>query len=229
MNKKTAGILLVLALCLIAGNARAHKLNLYAYQEGARLVGEGYFKGGVKAQKAIVKVLTGDGRVRAQSVTAKDGSFSLPIPKEPPPYTITMEDAQGHKAEFKISEVELGRAGSKAQPGSTSSTLQPKKTARVKAPAAEKTSAQPAAARVAPGLGRQEMETLVSNLLDEKLAPIKAQLARQAIEDQVSVRDVVGGLGWILGLVGIAAWFKSRRLPGASAASPPTANPDQEP
>ena len=52
---------------------------------------------------------------------------------------------------------------------------------------------------------------MVSRLLDQKLAPIKAQLAQQNAQDPVTLHDVVSGLGWILGLVGIAAWFMSRK------------------
>jgi nickel transport protein len=71
---------------------------------------------------------------------------------------------------------------------------------------------------VARALDLQELEAMVSRLLDQKLAPIKAQLAQQNAKDPVTLHDVVSGLGWILGLVGIAAWFLGRK---AKPAAPP--------
>jgi len=53
------------------------------------------------------------------------------------------------------------------------------------------------------------IEAAVSKAVDEKLAPLKLQLARMAEQDQSArMRDIIGGIGWIIGLVGIAAWFK---------------------
>ncbi|KAF0235177.1 MAG: hypothetical protein FD177_336 [Desulfovibrionaceae bacterium] len=53
------------------------------------------------------------------------------------------------------------------------------------------------------------IEAAVAKAVDEKLAPLKLQLARMAEQDQSArMRDIIGGLGWIIGLVGIAAWFK---------------------
>ena len=205
MKHKAAWILLLMALCLFSSEALAHKLNLYAYKEGSSFKGEGYYKGGQKAKKAVVKIMSKDGRMRAQSVTGNDGSFSLPIPKQPPPYTITMQDSEGHKAVFEIGEDQLDRARSEASRNAASDDPpHAENSGPVKGPVVD--------------ASRQELEAMVSRLLDQKLAPIKAQLARQAIEgEKVTVRDVVGGLGWILGLIGIAAWYSSRK----SKAGPP--------
>ncbi|MFP5223668.1 MAG: hypothetical protein ACLGSA_15355 [Acidobacteriota bacterium] len=53
------------------------------------------------------------------------------------------------------------------------------------------------------------VEAAVARAVDEKLAPLKLQLSRMAEQDQSArMRDIIGGIGWIIGLVGIAAWFK---------------------
>jgi len=57
-------------------------------------------------------------------------------------------------------------------------------------------------------------EAATAKALEEKLAPMKAQLARLSAESgSPGAREVIGGLGWIVGLIGLAAWFKR---PGAS-------------
>jgi len=45
------------------------------------------------------------------------------------------------------------------------------------------------------------------------LQPLRDDLAR--VEDRARVRDVVGGIGYIVGLMGIVSYFKARaRLKG---------------
>jgi nickel transport protein len=53
------------------------------------------------------------------------------------------------------------------------------------------------------------MEEVVNAALDAKLAPIKRAVLEQS-EAGPGMREIVGGIGWIFGLVGIAAYFKSR-------------------
>jgi nickel transport protein len=53
------------------------------------------------------------------------------------------------------------------------------------------------------------MEAAAARAVEEKLTPLKLELARMAEREQASrLRDIIGGIGWIVGLVGIAAWFK---------------------
>ncbi len=45
--------------------------------------------------------------------------------------------------------------------------------------------------------------------LDAKLSPIKRMLAEQT-EAGPNLRDIIGGIGWIFGLIGVAAYFRRR-------------------
>ena len=56
-----------------------------------------------------------------------------------------------------------------------------------------------------------EIEKALEKALDKKLAPIMRALAEMR-EQKVRLTDVLGGLGYIFGLVGAAAYFK--RKPG---------------
>ena len=58
-------------------------------------------------------------------------------------------------------------------------------------------------------LSPQELEQLLSAALEQKLAPIRHMLAEQ-YNAGPSLRDIIGGLGWLMGLAGLAAYFKSR-------------------
>jgi len=79
------------------------------------------------------------------------------------------------------------------------------------APAA---AAQDSAARAAPGAAAAQLpadiEKAIEKALDKKLAPILRTLAEMQ-EQKVRPTDVLGGLGYIFGLVGVAAYFKRPR------------------
>jgi hypothetical protein len=55
-----------------------------------------------------------------------------------------------------------------------------------------------------------ELEALIGKVLDEKLAPIKQALANRD-DGGPGLRDIIGGIGWIIGLMGLAAYLKYRR------------------
>ncbi len=194
MNKHLF-LMMICAIILLGGPGRAlaHKVNLYAYAEDGKLIGEGYFSGGRKAQKAVVKLLGPDGKELGQTKTDTKGAFTIPFPPGVAPLKLVLIAGEGHKGEFALTAQDLGVDEKKAQPPT------------VDAPELE-----------APAQGIKvdlaALENQMSRLLDRKLAPIQAQLGRLAREgDQVTLKDVVGGLGWILGLVGLAAFFMSRR------------------
>ncbi|MGD8267671.1 MAG: hypothetical protein PVF55_05850, partial [Desulfobacterales bacterium] len=57
-----------------------------------------------------------------------------------------------------------------------------------------------------------ELKTLIEGALEKKLAPIRRQLAQLA--QRPSLHDIIGGLGYIMGLVGLGAYMQSRRKSG---------------
>lgn len=61
----------------------------------------------------------------------------------------------------------------------------------------------------AESLTQADVERIVNSALDAKLAPIKRTLLEQ-VEAGPGLREIIGGIGWIFGLVGVAAYFKSR-------------------
>ena len=52
------------------------------------------------------------------------------------------------------------------------------------------------------------MEAVVNAALDAKLAPIKRAVLEKSGPGLV---EILGGIGWIFGLAGTAAYFRSRR------------------
>jgi nickel transport protein len=46
--------------------------------------------------------------------------------------------------------------------------------------------------------------------MSKALSPIRQSLAER-LDPEPSLRDILGGLGWLIGLAGMAAWAQSRR------------------
>uniref|UniRef100_A0A7C5EXN7 LPXTG cell wall anchor domain-containing protein n=1 Tax=Desulfobacca acetoxidans TaxID=60893 RepID=A0A7C5EXN7_9BACT len=57
---------------------------------------------------------------------------------------------------------------------------------------------------------RQELEEVVNKALERQLAPIKEMLTELTIH-QPSLSDIIGGIGWIMGLFGGWAYFASKK------------------
>jgi nickel transport protein len=60
------------------------------------------------------------------------------------------------------------------------------------------------------GISRQEIKKLIDESLDRKLAPIMNMLA-DSYGGGPSLTEIIGGIGYIFGLVGVAMYFTSRR------------------
>ncbi len=175
--------------------ALAHRVNVFAYEEGGKLVGEGYFAGGVKATGCKVELVNAKGKVLATATTDDKGRFTLPMP--PPgqgPYKVLLHAGPGHMGSYTLTAEDLGQPTPEAQASSS--------------PTAPQTAA-PSSAAAQNCLDIKTLERVVGRVVDAKLGPVKAELARLS-EPAVNVRDVLCGVGYILGLMGIGIWAYTR-------------------
>ncbi|MBI5522883.1 MAG: hypothetical protein HY910_09655 [Desulfarculus sp.] len=185
-------LLALVILALAPGLAKAHKVNVFAYVEEGSIKGEGYFAGGDKAQSALVEIVDSQGRILGSAQTNGQGLFSLERPADATgPLRVVLKAGQGHQGEYTLGAAELGGAAAPAPTAQTPGTP-----------------VQTAASGAAPLPA--ELEERLGRLLDQRLQPLTAQVAKLAGERGVGLPDVVGGLGYILGLMGLAAYLKSR-------------------
>lgn len=200
------------ALLCLATPALAHKVNVFAVAENGVVTGEGYFSGGAKAQGSTVEIRNAQGELLAQAMTAPNGTFRIPLPPNAgAPLTVVLKAGEGHQNDFTLTAQDLGQAApAKSLPPPTPGALPIPGVTR--APASADAAPAQAAGSMA-SLDETRLAALVeaatAKAVEEKLTPIKLELARMAAQEQSTrVRDIVGGIGWIVGLVGIAAWFK---------------------
>ena len=179
-------------LCAAAATAQAHSLHVYAVVEGTTIQGEAYFRGHLPATNAAVSVLDPDGRSLAQTTTDEQGRFSLPITR-----------ACDHR--IVVAQAEL--------PDSTGGTQPPAQDGTVPADAAGEaptgSNAPPDAAPIAvsvqmPGVASGDSDPRRLAAIERQLIDLRREVDRY--EQQTRLRDVLGGVGYILGLAGVASY-----------------------
>jgi nickel transport protein len=196
-------LLTLLCWLMLSSSALAHKVNVFAWVEGDTVYTESKFSGGKMVKGGRITVLDADGTLLLEGVTDDEGAFSFKAPKISD-LTIVMEAGTGHKNSWKITAAELGggAAGPTEDIGAVSEESMPKP------------SGETAVSNV-PGLSALEVEEIVARQLDEKLRPLNRMMA-EFRDRGPTVSDIIGGFGYILGLVGLGAYIRFRKERGKS-------------
>ncbi|THB64203.1 MAG: hypothetical protein D6E12_15275 [Desulfovibrio sp.] len=194
----------MLVLCLIllwTSPALAHRVNIFAWVEGQTIHTESSFVNGTPVSGGTVRVQeAGTGHELLSGTTDETGMFSFTVPQEALDagldLTLIIEAGQGHQAQWPVQAEEYTGTSSLDQEASLAESSQ--------APLPE---ADESAGRAS---AQADLETVIDQALSRHLAPIKRDLA--AMQDQgPGVTEIIGGIGWFVGLAGIAAYFRSKR------------------
>lgn len=197
---KIAACILVLSMLLCAaGEAMAHKVHVFAFSDGEAIQVEAYFSQSRKVRQGRLTISDAqDGRELLHGVTDEQGLFRFRpddvFLQSGHDLRILLDAGQGHQDVWHMTAAEL-TALSAADATSVSSDAI--------VIAKKETSGQTVAE-----LSPTELEILLGRILDEKLAGIRQALARQ--ETEPDLRDIIGGLGWITGLLGLFTWLRYR-------------------
>ena len=184
--------------------AAAHRVNTFVFVDGAEIHVECGFNRGAPVKGGRVEVFDDEsGALLLSGNTDDQGRFHFPVPKAAREaghgLRIRVNAGEGHQNEWLLSAAALaGKFAAAPAPAPTAAS--PKASAGREAPPAENTS----------GLSAQELEGLINAALERKLAPIREMLA-EAYTAGPSWREIVGGIGWLVGLAGLIAYFKGRR------------------
>jgi len=188
--------------------AHAHKVKVFAAAEDATITGYVYFPGGGRARNAPVKVFDTEGNKLGQTTTDDEGEFAF-TPKFRCDHVFRYDVGDGHQAQWTVEAGEL-LLTLPAPPGSAAVTGEQ--------PAASPP--RPVDSQAAgPPLGVVEgadIERVVAEAVRAELAPLRAQVARcrEEIEQYgagVRAHDILGGIGYIMGLVGIVLYVTAKR------------------
>jgi len=164
----------------------AHKVIIFAWVEGDTVFTESKFSDGKKTINSQVLVFDKEGKQLLEGKTDNKGEFSFKIPKLTD-LRIILNAGMGHKAEWKIPESEIKEAGSISEIKRIGESSQP----------------------IDVGLSKEEIKELIEESLDRKLRPI-VRIINESQSKGPSITEIIGGIGYIFGLMGVAIYFKNR-------------------
>lgn len=188
-------LLMVLGLFLVSP-ANAHNVTIFAWSEGETVHTESKFSGGKRVKGGKVEVFDGGGTLLLEGQTDDNGDFSFQTPKITD-LKIVLTAGMGHQNSWLLSAAELAGGESPAAPPAFST------------PPERPHAMQPESGMTAV-LTEQEIEAIVARQLDQKLQPL-TRLIVASRDTGPSMRDIVGGLGYIVGLVGVGAYLRYRK------------------
>ncbi len=200
MTRLIVGICIAMAMTLcLAAASQAHKVNLFAYVDGNSVVTDSGYSRSKRVHDGIIEVYdAASGRMLLSGNTDTNGKFDFVIPDEARAEKMNLrmllKAGTGHQAEWTVKYEEFGAA---------------------KGPfAAEKPDhghmAVAAPEVGTPGAASSVDIAQVETVVRRELAPVKQMLADMN-QAGPGITEIIGGIGYILGLFGIAAYMKSRK------------------
>lgn len=207
MLTKVSSVLLF-SLVLAGTPAMAHRLNVFAWPESGTVATQSRFSGGSSARGALVSVrLASGGQTLLTGKTDEKGIFRFAPPREAlaanSGVIVVVRAGEGHQNSWPVSIEDLRTATASPTPAASAAVHAESKSADTKPLA-------PAKAEEKISLTAGELEALVDRAMNKRLAPLEMKLA-QALNPDPTWRDIAGGLGWFVGLGGIAAFLGSRK------------------
>ncbi|MDB4444452.1 hypothetical protein N9174_03850 [bacterium] len=192
-------ILLILVSCLffsVVPRAHAHRVYIFAWVEENTVFTESYFGGKKKAIGGVIRVFNVVSGVQLlEGKTNEKGEFSFKMPKKTD-LRIVLEATMGHRAEYilKLDEMNEENVAPEAiQPGELKALQHEGKE---------------------PAGNREDLERIravVEKALDARLQPLTRALAKIQEEKGPGLTEIIGGIGYIFGLMGVILYFKSKK------------------
>lgn len=224
-----------MALCLLCcllwpAAALAHKVTVFAYVDGPNIVVDAFYSKSNKVNKGTITVMNAaSGEEYARAVTDEAGALALPVPAKAvaakADLRVLLVAGEGHQDEILVKASEfaaLSAAAAKAAPApQPQAKLDTAKSASKTAPESGKapSSVTAAPAQIAPiPLDEATLTRIVNNAVeqavDSRMAPVKRLLLESA-QKGPGMTEIIGGIGYIVGLFGVAAFVAGRRKGGS--------------
>lgn len=204
--RSCVALLAFAVLAVTSGPALAHRLKLFAAVGGNEVSGYGFFIGGGRPAGVPIVARDAGGTEVWRGTTGDDGAFAFTVTR-PEALTLSLDAGDGHAVEETLA---ADRFGAVAEPPA----LVPTVAKDVAVPGGTNEDIAEITARMEPIAKQMELRVAASIAaeVDKAVArQIRPLLeAQAAAETRIRVNDILGGLGWIAGLVGVGLFFARR-------------------
>ena len=193
--------------------AYAHKVMIFAWVEGDTVFTQSKFSGGKKVKGGNVVVYNTQKKILLEGKTDDKGEFSFKVP-EKTTLKIVLYAGAGHRAEWTLPKEDIEEMSGK-KPAKSTLKKPPRKMPVNAIPpeTTENRADEMPQAPQPPGPGADEIEQAVERALDKKLKPV-IKMLNESLDRSPTVSEILGGIGYILGLMGVGAYFHYRRKKG---------------
>ncbi|MFW6294814.1 MAG: hypothetical protein ACOC1M_03725, partial [Halanaerobium sp.] len=127
-----------------------------------------------------------EGELLAEGKTDDDGICKMPIPKKTD-LDLEIDAGMGHHAHYSLAESELPE-------------INDEQNFEAGQDAAEKSDNN--------NLSEERLRTIIAEELEKQLNPIKKSITKADQDTGPGLTEIIGGIGYIFGLMGVALYFK---------------------
>jgi nickel transport protein len=195
-------LFIILIIPILSSPCFAHKVRIFAWQDGDNIVTESKFSRGKSARNAEITVVEKEtGKDLLSGKTNTEGIFTFPLPQiNSKELQIVVDTGDGHKNSWIFNldnSIPDDKKTTVSQPEIPTSPQLPTPSSAAESPEG-----------IHQTIPASELTRIIEESLDKKLAPINRTLAANA-EKGPSLQDILGGIGYIIGLAGIVAYMQS--------------------
>ncbi len=197
------GLIFIFVICGFHGKALAHRVTIFAWIDGNTVHTQSRFSGRKAVKNGRISVYNSQGKLLLTGNTDSAGEFDFNLP-ETADIRIVLDAGMGHGNEWVISAEDVEFASGKGDASGKKLTSPPPDSKPV---STELTKPIPS---ISTELTRDEIKAIVDESIDKKLKPMVKLLA-ESQDDNPSFNDILSGIGYILGLVGLGAYIHYRK------------------
>ena len=194
-------MLIVLVALLCAGPVWGHRVRVFAVAQGRKVLCRGYSSGGDALKDCRITAELPDGTVVAEGRTDENGEFTFEATQRAE-LKIVLDAGAGHRAEYTLRAEDLpaelpATAGEQAGP-------QTEPLVQEGAPSDARADTSSVA------LDERRLKGIVRSVVQEEMLGLRGDL--RAAEDRgPGVTEIVGGIGYIVGITGLVMYMRIRR------------------
>lgn len=180
-------------------DAYAHRVNIFAYVLEDTVYTESYFQDGRKVVNAKIEVFDSTNALLKSGSTDENGEYSFTIPKIDD-LLIVLDASMGHRAEFRLKASEMGEeqtADERAAEERAYNFDESKESSPSSGGARE------------PDL--EDIRIVVREEVKRQIQSLAQSIARLEKTRSHSLPEILGGIGYIMGIMGLIIYFKKKR------------------
>lgn len=194
----------ILTLALFSGGlAAAHKIKCFAAADGDVVAGYAWLAGGARPRDVPFRVYDPEGKLLFEGTTDSQGEFSF-TPTRSCDHRVEVEAGPGHLAQFLVKAADLPAGLGPVDNSSSPSTAKAQSSM-----AGEVDPAETSETKTSPAVG-PDWDVLISRAVSREIAPLRRELAE--FKEKRRWQDIIAGVGYLVGLAGVAGFFLSRRI-----------------